>query len=224
MIMIRRFCCSFYDTKINKNLWEKSKPIFRLFFDIAVMIPAARSFVRCFFPSFSNSLNRRAFDTCLSLRQIHLQQDRKTTSIDKNDNVRRSEFRQSVDHIVKSIENAKNDLKADFDKKFAMLDQSIDNEIADINKKVMTIDNKVMTIEKKINLMQQRNDSDHNSIRRQLAEMSSGMGISFEKFNANWVHRMLSVQGITEANVKIGMKFPDLNRIVNEKFLLILVS
>jgi hypothetical protein len=142
------------------------------------MIPAARSFVRCFFPSFSNSLNRRAFDTCLSLRQIHLQQDRKTTSIDKNDNVRRSEFRQSVDHIVKSIENAKNDLKADFDKKFAMLDQSIDNEIADINKKVMTvdnkvmsidkkvmsIDNKVMTIEKKINLMQQRNDSDHNSI------------------------------------------------------------
>jgi hypothetical protein len=28
---------------------------------------------------------------------------------------------------------------------------------------------------------------------------------------------MLSVQGITEANVMIGMKFPDLNRIVNEK-------
>jgi hypothetical protein len=148
------------------------------------MIPVARSFVRCFFPSFSNSLNRKAFGTCLSLRQIHLQQDPKTSIIDEDDSdeyVRRSEFRQSVDHIVKSIENAKNDLKADFDKKFAMVDQrfsSIDNEIADINKKVMTvdnkvmsidkkvmsIDNKVMTIEKKINLMQQRNDSDHNSI------------------------------------------------------------
>jgi hypothetical protein len=125
--------------------------------------------------------------------------------------VLKDDFTTAMENIFNKLEQM--DKKSDqkfviLEKQIKQIDEKFDEKFFLVEKQIKHIEEKFVLVEKQMDKM----GKDMKTTKRMVAQIASGLGAKFEKFNASWIKTLLQARGYPSVDLLLSRKEIDMDR------------